>query len=102
MATTTITQQTKRQSYKEVKKTIAPRQELVLNKLRRFKEGCTASELAMDMFVKGQIPSPDRNYVHPRLNELVAMEYVEIVGKRTCLITGKTVAIYKVKEIANG
>jgi hypothetical protein len=39
--------------------------------------------------------NPDRNNVHPRLNELVALGFVYVTGKRACSLTGKTVAVYK-------
>ncbi|EGK10203.1 hypothetical protein HMPREF9374_2553 [Desmospora sp. 8437] len=38
---------------------------------------------------------PERNRVHPRLNELVEAGEVAVTGKRTCSISGKKCAVYE-------
>ncbi len=50
----------------------------------------------MEMWQGKVIKTPDRNNVHPRLNELVEKAMVEVTGKRTCTISGKTVAVYSI------
>jgi hypothetical protein len=97
MSTATLTRETRKASYENVKKTLRTRQQQVFAELGKYVSGCTASELAMDMWDKGFFNLPDRNSVHPRLNELVDLNYVETIGKRTCKITKKTVAVYRVK-----
>jgi hypothetical protein len=93
-----ITKETKRKSYKEVLKTLGTRQSQVFTELLCFPQGVTASELANEMHKIGFFRTSDRNNVHPRLNEMVEMEIVEIIGKRQCSITNKTVAVYKVTD----
>lgn len=80
----------------EVLKTLGTRQSQVFTELLCFPKGVTASELANEMHKIGFFRTSDRNNVHPRLNEMVDMKIVEIIGKRQCSITNKTVAVYKV------
>jgi hypothetical protein len=91
-----VTRETRRKSYKEALKTLGTRQAQVFTELLTFPLGVTASELAYAMHEIGFFRTSDRNNVHPRLNEMVEMEIVEIIGKRQCSITNKTVAVYKV------
>jgi DNA-binding HxlR family transcriptional regulator len=58
----------------------------------------TANELAKKMANSGAIPYFDRNFVHPRLNELVEKGLVEVKGKRKCTVTGKTCAEYYLSD----
>lgn len=83
-------------------KNLGTRQSQVFTELLCFPQGITASELSNYMHGIGFFRSPDRNNVHPRLNEMVEMDIVEIIGKRQCLITNKTVAVYKVDDKAVG
>jgi hypothetical protein len=93
-----ITHETRRLSYKNILKSLGTRQSQVFTELLCFPQGVTASELANEMHNIGFFRSPDRNNVHPRLNEMVEMDIVEIIGKRQCSITNKTVAVYRVTE----
>lgn len=93
-----ITKETRRKSYKEILETLGNRQAQVFTELLCFPKGVTASELANEMHSIGFFRTSDRNNVHPRLNEMVDMEVVEIIGKRQCTITNKTVAVYKVAD----
>lgn len=92
-----ITQETRRESYEEVKKSIGYRHQLVLNALRDRPQS-TARELALYLWEMGQIPSPERNYTHPRLTELVEEGKVRVVGKRKCPVTGRMVAVYELND----
>lgn len=58
----------------------------------------TAKEVAVEMHKKGFIPTTERNFAAPRLTELSKGGAVEQVGKKRCVYTGKTVAIYKLRE----
>lgn len=60
----------------------------------------TARELASYMCLKGYIPTAERNYVHPRLNELCQRGVVEQLGKKVCKVTGKNVTVYGLTEVA--
>ena len=57
----------------------------------------TAKEIAVEMYKRGYVPTPERNFAAPRLTELSINGIVEPIGKRTCQYTGKTVAFYKMR-----
>jgi len=58
----------------------------------------TAKEIAVEMCNRGYIPTSERNFTAPRLTELSKNGVVEPVGKQRCTYTGKTVAVYKLRE----
>jgi hypothetical protein len=58
----------------------------------------TAKEIAVEMCNRGYIPTSERNFTAPRLTELSKEGKVEPVGKQKCTYTGKTVAVYKLRE----
>lgn len=58
----------------------------------------TAKEIAVVMHQRGYIPTSERNYTAPRLTELSYKGIVEPIGKQRCSYTGKTVAVYKLRE----
>lgn len=61
----------------------------------------TAREVAERLCGKGYVPTPERNYSAPRLNELEHMGVLEVIGKTRCHTTGKMVAVYeRVREDA--
>jgi hypothetical protein len=94
----TITNETKRESYVSIKAISSQRQLEVYTVLRSYGLlGATANELATLMAGLGYFPKPERNFVHPRLNELVEMDRVEVISKRKCNVSGKTCAVYRVK-----
>lgn len=92
-----ITQETRRESYKEVKKSIGYRQQMILDALRE-RPRSTARELALYLWEQRKIPQAERNYVHPRLTELVDDGLVRVVGKRKCPVTGRMVAVYELAD----
>lgn len=55
----------------------------------------TAKEIAVRMFVRGDIPDEDRNRVSPRLTEMMYDGRVEPVGKKTCEYTHKKVTCWR-------
>ena len=55
----------------------------------------TAKEIAVEMYIRGYIPTTERNFSAPRLTELSKMELVECVGSKKCQYTNKTVSIFK-------
>ena len=55
----------------------------------------TAKEVAVEMYKRGFTKNDDRNNSAPRLNELESLGKVEVVGKKKCDYSGKTVAVYK-------
>lgn len=93
-----ITEETRNESFKKVEENLGERQKIVLSHLKtHFNNGATAKEIALDMFVLGLVPSPERNSVHPRLNELVSLGCVTVIGKKTCQFSNRKVAVYKYK-----
>ena len=58
----------------------------------------TAKEIAVEMCNRGYIPTSERNFTAPRLTELSQKGIVEPVGKQKCTYTGKTVAVYALRE----
>ena len=68
-----ITEETRRESYLDILRGIKGRQARVYRFLNRSVQGATANELARDMYAHRLVPTPDRNTVHPRLNELVPL-----------------------------
>lgn len=89
-----ITQETRRQAFETVLETLESRQAMVMNELRICPR-LTANELARRLWNKGIIPTPERNFVHPRLNELVEAGEVAVTGKRTCSVSGRKCAVYE-------
>lgn len=90
-----IALQTRKESYDHILEGLGERQKLVYKQLKTYTHGATAKELSVSMFNEGLVASPERNSVHPRLNEMVEMGIVKIVGKKTCQYTNRSVAIYK-------
>ena len=66
------------------------------------KDGLTAKEIACAMMMKGYIPTSERNFTAPRLTELSKKGVVEPIGKKVCMYTGKKVAVYALREEADG
>lgn len=58
----------------------------------------TAKEIAVEMQRIGYIPTSERNFTAPRLTELTQKGVVEPIGKKHCQYTGKTVAVYAIRE----
>lgn len=92
----TITKETKKESYNYVLTNLGERQKQVFNYLlKTFVNGASAKELSVAMYNDGVVPSPERNSVHPRLTELIEANLVKVIGKKTCQFTNRKVAIYK-------
>jgi hypothetical protein len=78
---------------------LGERQKSVYTYLKsRFPEGASAKELSNAMFKDSLVPSPERNSVHPRLNELISLDLVKIIGTKTCQFTERKVSIYSIKQ----
>lgn len=90
-----ITSETRRESYDEVLLNLGERQNQVYKYLKDFPNGVTAKELAVKMHSDGIVHSPERNSVHPRLNELIDKGLIVVDGKTTCQYTNRKVAVYK-------
>lgn len=89
-----ITQETRHNSYEKIKPKRQMRYEQILSRLLTGPK--TAKELAIELYELELIPSTERNYTAPRLNELEKMGLVRVTDKKKCEHTGKTVAIYEI------
>lgn len=89
------TYDTRSQAYEEVDK--AKRYKQIIEILYGGKE-MTAKEIAVEMWNRGYIPTSERNFTSPRLTELSKRGVVEPIGKQKCEYTGKTVAVYSLRE----
>lgn len=88
-----VAMQTRQLSFTDIQDKKKKRYDQILNRLQDRE--MTAKEIAVEMYELGMIPSTERNYTAPRLNELEKIGQVEIVGKKVCEWTGKKVSIYK-------
>ena len=93
-----VTAETRAESHQKVDKQVRYRQILSVLKGKQL----TAKEIAVEMNLKGDIPTSERNFTAPRLTELEHSGVVEVIGKKRCQYTEKTVAVYAVREIPDG
>lgn len=89
------TYDTRSMSYETVDKT--KRYKQIIEILTGGKE-MSAKEIAVEMWNRGYIPTPERNFSHPRLTELSYKGIVEPCGKQKCTYSRKMVAVYKLRE----
>ena len=63
----------------------------------------TAKEVAVEMYNLGYVNSTERNWSAPRLTELETRYHlVNVVGKKKCKYTGKTVSVYELVDNLKG
>ena len=55
----------------------------------------SSKEIANEMWMRGWTPSNERNFVSPRATEMLKDGRLEIVGKKKCDWTGKTVSVFR-------
>lgn len=55
----------------------------------------TAKEIAQVMYEKGYTPTNERNFSSPRITEMLINGRLEVVGKKKCEWTGKSVSVFK-------
>ena len=90
-----ITEQTRNESYDELRKSLSDKQEVVMFILENYGK-MTAREIAKEMYEMYVTNTNERNNAQPRLNELVKKNLVEVVGKKHDEVTNRNVALYKV------
>ena len=88
-----ITTETRQMSFNDIQDKTKIRYIQILNRLDKPK-----TELAVELYDLGFIPSTERNYTAPRLTELEKMGYVKAIDKKKCKYTGKSVAVYERTE----
>ncbi len=86
-----ITYETRREAHQSVDK--AKRNDQILEILKAGP--MTAKEVAVELFRRGLTGSDDRNMAAPRLTEMVDAGRVKVAGKKRCIYTKKTVAVFE-------
>lgn len=69
----------------------------ILGILIENKEPMTAKEISVEMYKKGYTPTSERNFSSPRITELLKNGTLDVVGKKRCKFTGKTVSVYSMR-----
>ncbi len=87
--------ETRSESYESVDKT--KRYKQILEIMTDNKEPMTAKEISVEMFKRGYTPTSERNFSSPRITELLKNGTLDVVGKKRCRFTGKTVSVYCVR-----
>jgi len=54
----------------------------------------TAKEISVEMHKRGFTPTSERNFASPRITELLKDGTLDVVGKKKCKFTHKTVSVY--------
>lgn len=91
-----ITYETRHDSHEKVNK---EKRYMQIKEILGDKE-MTAKEIADAMCKKGYIPTNERNFVSPRATELLHDGIIDVVGKKKCKWTGKTVSVFKLRKTA--
>ena len=89
-----ITEETRREAYEEIKLTRNTRQTEIWSYLNA-NGAMNADELAVALFKTGKIPAPHRSFVAPRLTELKEANQVRVVGKSKSPISGRNSAVWE-------
>lgn len=79
---------------KSLENDFAKRQKQVCEMLAEYPDGLTAKEVSVGMYYRGYIPTTERNFSAPRLNELIRKGKVKVIGKRICDYSGKKVSVF--------
>lgn len=88
------TLETRRLSYDATKKTRNERQLQILEILKEYRDA-TANEIADEMFRRGYIYKPERNFASPRITELMQEGLVEPKGKQKDMYSKRLVTVFK-------
>ena len=89
------TLETKTESYETVDK--KKRYKQILEIMIDNKEPMTAKEISVEMYKRGFTPTSERNFSSPRITELLRNGTLDVIGKKKCKFTGKTVSVYAVR-----
>lgn len=88
-----ITKETRLQSYFDMLGKRANKYKQIIEIL--YEKQLTAKEVAVRLYEEGYSSTNERNVSAPRLNELVKLNIVRVVGKKKCAYTNKLVAVYE-------
>jgi len=95
-----IPKETRRESYNAAKRDAAARRRVVYEILKE-RGGMTAREVSAELHRRGITATDERNFAAPRLTELKEAGQIEATGKKICEYTGRSVAIWAVKEVGD-
>lgn len=81
--------------------------ELEVDKNKRYRQileilennEMTAKEISVEMYKRGYTNTDERNTSAPRLTELLRNGLVEVINKKKCRWTGKTVSVFKRRNV---
>lgn len=62
-----------------------------------YKCPMSAKEISVEMYKRGYTPTGERNFSSPRITELLKVGVLDVVGKKKCKFTGKTVSVYELR-----
>lgn len=88
-----IVEETRRKGFESIANKRKDRSDVILSVLGN--KQMTVSEIVKALLDEGIIKYYDRNFVAPRLTELRDSGKVRVVGKRTCIMSGKMIAIWE-------
>lgn len=91
-----ITEETRRESYQKIIPKQPIRYDQIIYILKNNPAGMTAKEIAVKLYELKLIPSTERNFVSPRLTELVKQRKVETAGKKICQYCNRKVAVFRI------
>ena len=89
---TNPTLETRAESYECIDK--RKRYSEIVEIMKYFDRPMTAKEIAVEMYRRGYTPTAERNFSHPRINELLQIGILDVIGKGKCRYTDKTVTYY--------
>ena len=92
-----ITEETRRESYRAITPTTKQRKDLILAILCE-RGPMTSQEVACELHKRGYTPTYERNFAAPRMTELKEDGEIEVIGKKLCFISGRNVAVWAVKS----
>jgi len=92
-----ITTETRRESYNAVIPTANQRKDLIMA-IFSERGPMTAQEMACELHKRGYTPTYERNFAAPRITELKEAGAIEVIGKKTCFISGRNVAVWAVRQ----
>ena len=88
--------ETRSESEEKVNKQL--RYSQIIEILTYARKPLSAKEIAYKMYTTNLIPIPERNYVSPRLTELLKIGVVDCVGKKVCGYTHRSVGVFELRQ----
>ena len=95
-AGTNTTLEARSESHEKIDK--QQRYKQILEIMTDNKKPMTAKEISYEMYKRGYTPTSERNFSSPRITELLQNGTLDVIGKKKCKFTGKTVSVYQLRE----